>query len=113
MVQLSITIDNLLSWSEATLTSLTGRSGQSISDAVEGDEKTDISTPLPRRPCHTPKLTSNWDARLGPMFIFSHAAAKSTTELVSVAVIAEYAHYIRISRELSNTYSQRGHPLIW
>lgn len=34
MIQLSITIDNLLSWSKAALTSLTGRIGQGISNAA-------------------------------------------------------------------------------
>lgn len=44
MVQLSITIDNLLSRSKATLTSLTGRMGQGISNAVVWDKKIHIGT---------------------------------------------------------------------
>lgn len=34
MVQLSITIDNLLSWTKATLTSFTGCTGQGIRNAL-------------------------------------------------------------------------------
>lgn len=52
MVQLSVTIDNLLSRSEATLTSLTGRIGQGISNAVGCDKEIHISTSLPQSSCH-------------------------------------------------------------
>ena len=51
VVQLSITVHDLLCRSEAALTSLAGRVGQGISNAVARDKKIPISAfPSPRGP---------------------------------------------------------------
>lgn len=52
MVQLPVTIHNLLSWSKAALTSLTGRIGQGVSNAVAWENKTHkVHTEIHQSPC--------------------------------------------------------------
>lgn len=97
MVQLSITVDNLLSRSKATLTSLTGRMGQGISNAVVWDKKIHISTYyFPRVPVKY--KADKWPGRkAGPMFIISHITPTLTGVLMSAAVTMENVNNMWIS----------------